>query len=403
MEMGGRAAHAKKAWTVLAGVILLAGCTHSSTSARDTPKQMPASPPASASGVTPAGNGTSTPESGKPAATLVSVARIPLSGQRDVESLRVFGGRVAWAACLPACALSDLPNTVFVADLATGHMRQIARSAFPHGDIEWVGGSGDYVAWTDKDREFSDDDSSSIWLLKVMDLDDGTVWTAASSGGVARIGAPLFRMSGSDLAWLAPTANLDSSDIRVVDLASHQVKTVLTGLQGGSMLGIDGSNIVYDANDAGVAPVDTQTRRDIFVLPITGGTPRMLSDQHDVTFPSAGEGWAAWGTPNNGDAAQVWAASIGGPPAARMVYDGGNVQRVVGQHFVALWTNGTTALLVVPLAKDGAPGNPLPVTGTPYIPAHFDAAGDQLAYATDTDPTSLSDVITLNVVKVNVS
>jgi hypothetical protein len=282
-------------------------------------------------------------------------------------------------------------------------VRQIARSVFPHGDIEWVGGSGTYVAWTDKDREFSDEDSTSIWLLRVMDLDDGTVWTAASSGGVASVGAPLFRMSGSKLAWLAPTAAGDSSDIRVVDLASRQARTVLTGVQGGSVLSIDGSNIVYDANDTGAAPVDTQTRRDIFVLPITGGTPRMLSDQHDVTFPSTGGGWAAWGTPNNGDAAQVWAAAIGGNPAARLVYDGGNVQRVVGQRFIALWTNGTTALLVVPLATDGAPGSPLPVTGTPYIPAHFDAAGDELAYATDTDPTSPSDVITLNVAKVSVS
>jgi hypothetical protein len=43
------------------------------------------------------------------------------------------------------------------------------------------------------------------------------------------------------------------------------------------------------------------------------------------------------------------------------------------------------------------------VTGTPYIPAHFDAADDELAYATDTDPTSPSDVITLNVAKVSVS
>jgi hypothetical protein len=168
------------------------------------------------------------------------------------------------------------------------------------------------------------------------------------------------------------------------------------------MLGIDGSDIVYDANDAGVAPVDTQTRRDIFVLPITGGTPRALSDQHDVTFPSAGAGWAAWGTPNNGDAAQVWVAAIRGNLAARMVYGGGNVQRVVGQHFVALWTNGTTELLVVPLAADGAPGSPVDIAGTPYIPAHFDAAGDELAYATDTDPASPADVITLNVAKVSI-
>lgn len=91
----------------------------------------------------------------------------------EVDHLALFGHWLAYSRATTDGPDPDV-NQVVVVDLATSTTRTVARTRWPHGQTDWVEGTGNWIFWTDQQQEGSDAIVDIPWKIYGEDLATGT-------------------------------------------------------------------------------------------------------------------------------------------------------------------------------------------------------------------------------------
>jgi hypothetical protein len=210
----------------------------------------------------------------------------------------------------------------------------------------------------------------------VLDLATGGSRRLAGTTPRTRSAAPWTVVRDELVAWQDLEGESLAGPVHVADLAGAEPVVVrdvpgpLADVARGALLYVG----PWPPPGRGLDVGDPRTPSDAFALALTGATATPLSATHDVGSVTTDGTTAVWTTPRGASTA-VWAAPLRGG-AAQVVYRGGNVERVPGDGFVAVLTDGEPVLRVAPL--EGGPALTLP--DVPLAAAGLSTDGARLAY-----------------------
>ncbi|MGH3498584.1 MAG: hypothetical protein ACRDP1_14070 [Nocardioidaceae bacterium] len=357
-----------------------------------------------------AGHHVSTPTPGSPESTgrdhpadvlqLTSQTSVPLPGEPSVLGLELFGSHLVWGACVGCSERFGNPNIVFVRDLTSGHTRQVAKSAWTSGLIGSVSGTGNTVVWTDLSRLPSEGDPNAEWAMWAENLRTGHRWTITSSHGRSDGDWPAAIAAEGRIVWRTLDVDGRTSDIMVTDLATRHTSILVRHVLPFNA-SLSAGWVVYDDAFPPHQPGETWNRppsnsREIYAVPVTGGTPRDLGGNHQASAPWAQGGWATWGQPVNGDQNQIWAVNLRSPDASprRVCWCSNNV-REPGRSFVAFDGGTGGGVQVVSDTGGAAPATRLAGLAW-YVPGGFSTEGPLVAFATQVHPLR-NGLITLHI------
>jgi hypothetical protein len=340
------------------------------------PEPAPEDPSASTAGPAPSASAAPGPTArGNRRLRLVPVARVPLRGLPLVAGLRLVGQRVLLAGCAD-CARDGDTGALYTYDLRTARTAKVAATAFERGAAVPLGGAGDRVAWQDIAPVPPQLAGRTQWRLEVLDLGTGVSRRLAGTTATTRSVAPWTVARDGLVAWQDQHGDTLEGATHVADLRTGAVRGSAHPLPG-PLADVTGAALLYvgawppgDALDV----ADPRTPSDAFALPLGGGTASPLTGTHDVGSVATDGTTAVWTTPRGASTA-VWAAPVSGGPGA-VVYRGGNVDRVPGDGFVAVLTDGEPVLRVAPIAG----GPVVTVPDVPLAAAGLATDGARLAY-----------------------
>ena len=289
--------------------------------------------------------------------------------------LKLVGSRVLLAGCAD-CARDGDAGALYVHDLRTGRTARAATTAFPRGIAVPLGGAGNRLVWQDIAPVPPQLSGRTQWRLEVLDLATGDRRRLAGTTPGTRSAAPWAVVRDDLVAWQDLAGESFAGPVHVADLAgagpvvARDVPGPLADVARGALLYVG----AWPPPGNGLDVADPQTPSDAFALPLSGTAATPLSATHDVGSVTTDGTTAVWTTPRGASTA-VWAAPLrGGAP--QVVYRGGNVERVPGDGFVAVLTDGEPVLQVAPL--EGGPVLTLP--DVPLAAAGLAADGARLAY-----------------------
>jgi hypothetical protein len=230
-------------------------------------------------------------------------------------------------------------DQVVVLDLAARTERVLATLPANHALFD-VEGDENTVLYVEQDRRASDTDPMVNWTMKAVDLGRGSVTTIASSTGPSHYSlapTPAIRLPWIAWAEPIPVPQGQRVDFLVVSYnlltKQHRVLTEPGGTN--SILGLSGSTVIYDHNQA-----SDRHSYDIYARPADASAPAvMLSNSGSATQPFASQGWIGW-EGMSGGYASVWLMSYDahtgrhGPPVAVDLQSEGNAR--LGAGFV-MW------------------------------------------------------------------
>jgi hypothetical protein len=123
--------------------------------------------------------------------------------------MAVSGGRVVY----PYADRGTDWTRVAVLDPRTGKASDVAHSAFEHGLVNWVGGTGSWVAWVDQSRRQSDSDPDVLWRVHALDTASGTTRLLASNGDRPDPFVPIVHGGDGYLFWTQAEADRTAREV----------------------------------------------------------------------------------------------------------------------------------------------------------------------------------------------
>lgn len=365
-----------------------AGC--GSLSPGQTPSSHPDERPASA------------PPSGAaaPGLTASEIASLPLPGLNDVTQVRVAGDRVAFAAC-HHCSNSDFADTLYTASLRPQRITEVARSDWPSGEIGWQGLTGDRLAWLDLAHVPREGAPLGDWRLWIENLGSGRRRLLATNDGPDDP-FPLPEAAGGSFVWLRASDGGHTRSVVVLQPEARRPHTVARHVLAFTAWPA-GDRVVYDdgwpPGRPGASLSRPVRRREVFSVPIGGGTATDLGGGHTAHLPVAAGTWAVWGQPEYGDQGSIWGAPADGSSKPRELARTTSVGISGGDGFAAFWKE-SEGIFVVGTTTAAGIQNVEPRASQTYIPAHFAASGHELVYATVTGARTAHQLVTCHVVRV---
>ena len=302
---------------------------------------------------------------------------------------------------------SHSPDRVLVAEPGTRRTRELARTAWRGGLMDWVEATGDTVVFTDQDREQSDAERDTRWRMYALDLATGRRRVLASSGNRATAWVPLPRAMESQVVWAQPGTAPGRFTEFVWAPGQAAPRAVLRDaqLQPGTE-SVTAHQLVYVGPPASARGAGG----DIYALDLTAGSrPRPLTTTGLVMRSWARGGHVVWenhigpaedpAVEHLDDPYSHWAAPLAQPGSARRLqhgYSSGNV--VVGDTFAAwLEQDGRIGLA----ALDGSWHTTIDAEVGASVPARLAADGPRLAYGTTVTGADGVERTTVTVVRVS--
>ncbi len=349
------------------------------------------SPAASAAGPT-AKPGTDAGRGSAAGATTVRLlARYPVP-EAGVSHLTLWSHYLAFATAGATAQTPALPNQIKVIDTNTGTTRTVARSAYPTGLSDWLGGTGDWLVWTDQPREQDDSAMDVTWTMHLTNLVTGTDRVIASSTRAERL-VPLPSAGDGYVAWAQLTAAGTGTEIRTLPVAGGPARVVVADAAPSSVT-VSAGYVVYDG--------DSAHGRDVFEVPVTGGTPIQVSTSGHALYPQAAAGRVVWQEPPDGDPDALWQARLGPAPQPAQVLAGtpnhGNA--VPGTNFVVFW-NVDTATEVVGLTGDKPARAVLASTHPAAVPPRLTSSDNRVAWAEFTNADNQPEQVLITLAQVS--
>lgn len=388
-------------------VLVVAGCTSTAMPASKvrttSPLKNSAISPVTPSRTTPIP--TSAPTVVQPAAKISYrlITSTPLPSERSVTNIALFGHYLAWDGCT-GCTESHQPTTLYVEDLHTKKVMLVAHTAWTGGELSWQVGTGDYIVWTDQSGVPTEGMVNPQWSMWAQDLATGKRWLIARNHGSPPSPGPLPQSAEGVVVWTRDDADHRTEDVMVQDLATRTTRVVVHQVLPFTA-SITAARIVYDDTfppDQPGANLDAPPKaREVYSVPLAGGHPTDLGGSHDAHSPSAGGSWATWGEPKYGDQHTIWAAPADGSNPAHLVYRGLNLQQAPGDRFLAFW-NESNGVFVTGIDRNTPVINAQPPGEQNYVPAHFSAFGDALAFATVQHMEEPNELVTLRIDRISV-
>ncbi len=341
-------------------------------------------PPVARSGASPARTGSAVPAPrGSAGGTTVSVLAQYQVNESAVSGLALWSHYLAFASAGPGAAPSANQNRIDVIDTDTGSMRTVAHSAYPTGLTDWLAGTGDWLVWTDQPREQEDGSMEVAWKIHLTNLVTGADHTVATSSRAERF-VPEPSAGDGYIVWSQLQSSGTGGELHVLAAGQTGQSRVVARNVAPSAVGVSAGYAVYDG--------DSAAGRDVYEVPVGGGTPVRVSTSGKVLYPSAGGGRVVWQEPPSGDPTALWQARLGSAPRPTPVLSGvrnaGNA--VAGTNFVAYW-NTEAKTVVVGLTGDSA-APPLLASDQPAaVPPRIAASDNRVAWAEFNNPNGDAD------------
>lgn len=192
-------------------------------------------------------------------------------------------------------------NQVGVAALNSDEPRVVARSAWPHGLINWVASTGSWVAYVDQSAEQSDSHPEVLWRIWAVDTDTGRKVRLASNGQHPDAFVPIVLGRDGSFYWTSAEADRTARE-SIWRPGWDAPRDVLrhTEMTPGSETLVGDRLIYLGPNGAGKR--GHTVGGDCWSVPVTGGDPQPL------THTALALGCAA-----SGDSL-VWSQHVGAHP-----------------------------------------------------------------------------------------
>lgn len=308
-----------------------------------------------------------------------NVATFSLAGVQRAGHLALSSEWVAFSGC-QACQDTDSPpNEVFAIRLPSSTPVVVARTAFPAGQTDWVELDGDTLIYTDQSRTQSDSQQSVIWTLNSINLRTRARTVLDSSHGQRNNWLPEPRTGQGYVAWVGKPAHDtgDGGTLTVARVDGSDRHVVLSQHIESSNLSINDGVCVFDAGPLPTSPT-APTSRNVYAVPLAGGTAQQLSHDGRAVNPTAFHGHVIWSEPAVNDTESIHTVALDSPSAPRQIFDGVNYQDVLGNGFIVFNVANSSQLDVISL--DGGP--PLTLTKDESVPLRVATSGDVFAYGT---------------------
>ncbi|HEX2893770.1 MAG TPA: hypothetical protein VHO29_07180 [Marmoricola sp.] len=284
-------------------------------------------------------------------------------------------------------------DRVVTVSLATGQSREVARTGFPGGFVNWVAVAGSWVVYVDQSAKQSDADPEVLWRVVAVDPGSGHRLVLSSNADRPDPYVPIVQSGGGYVFWTQAEADRTARELlwkpglaKPRDVLRHTEMT-----PGSASVSRDG--LVYLGAAATGARGHT-VGGDCWRVPLTGGTPEPLTHTALAMDCVAGGDTVAWTLhidpevtpqPDDGildDPYELWARTGDGEP--RLLRRGyfPLTHPGVGGGYVA-WQTYAQRLTVQsaanPAARSLAPGKPVEqvlADGDNFVYITRDGSGD---------------------------
>jgi len=156
------------------------------------------------------------------------------------------------------------------------HWTQIAKSAWPHGFVNWVGVSGPWVLYVDQSQLQDDSHMNVLWRIDAVNVATGDHRAVASNGAKPDPWVPYLSSTEQGITWTQASksqrADLyawDGSAGRAVEVAADIEMTPGSDRAAGSY--------VYYLGPNGRGDKGHTTGGDCWRVPRAGGTPQVIT------------------------------------------------------------------------------------------------------------------------------
>lgn len=214
-------------------------------------------------------------------------------------------------------------NQVGVAALDSAQPRVVATSAWPHGLINWVASTGDWIAYVDQSAEQSDSHPEVLWRIWAVDTSTGQKVRLATNGQQPDAFVPIVLGREGSFYWTSAEADRTARE-SIWQPGWAAPKDVLrhTEMTPGSETLVGDRLIYLGPNGAGRS--GHTVGGDCWSVPVTGGDPEPLThtalalgcaaagnslvwsqhvERHPATMPAAGlldDPYTVWSQPLDG-------------------------------------------------------------------------------------------------------
>jgi hypothetical protein len=298
---------------------------------------------------TPAVEDTSAPttKATAPPIRATSVAAYSLPATTLHSNLALFGRRF-----VVTLAGRGVRDAVTIGSIRIGNPRTVARSAWRHGLINSVAGSGHWVAWVDQSHiQGPPGGYEVLWRVWAKNLATGRTRLLDSNGDTPDFFVPSVYAVGGDFLWDRAIDGGQESNEEAWSAGAAAAPEVLVRLRGVETPTSRSGRLVF-LSGAVHQPARGRARGgDCWTVPLTGGHPRPLTDNALAMQCGVSGGRLIWSERNNGrgrearldaDPHSYWSRRLGGG-ARLLLRQGGFVGgwAAIGAGFVA-WQGGDT-------------------------------------------------------------
>jgi hypothetical protein len=248
-------------------------------------------------------------------------------------------------------------SKVGVLDVATKAQEVVARSEWPNGLINWVAGTGDWIAWVDQSQRQSYAAPRVMWRIWAKNLATGELRQLSSNGETPDPFVPQVHGQEGYLFWTQAEADRTAREF-AWEVGSRNARSILRHVEmtPGSETATDGQ-LVYLSRAAGKHRGHT-VGGDCWTVPLDGHeSPHPVTRTALAMGCAATDGWLVWSEhidPNTrplpvdgllDNPYQIVASKLDGSEQ-RVLHRGylSTGYPIVGDGFVA-WQTGTSALV----------------------------------------------------------
>jgi hypothetical protein len=184
-------------------------------------------------------------------------------------------------------------NAVVSVSLASHHRVEVARSAFEHGLINWVGVSGTWIVYVDQSARQSDSAPNVLWRVVAVEPGTKSHITLSSNGQHSDPFVPVLQSQGGFVFWTQAEKNRSAREFLWKAGWAAPRDVFRHGKMSPGSASIDAEHLVY------VGPATTgaskhPTGGDCWRVPLHGGAPQPVTHTGRVMGCFANNGWLAW-------------------------------------------------------------------------------------------------------------
>ncbi|MEA3078190.1 MAG: hypothetical protein QOF60_3098 [Actinomycetota bacterium] len=315
------------------------------------------------------GGGSSTTAHGQ-APIVREIARIPAA---DASWVDISGQRLTWTTASQPGGRHD---EVVVYDLTTKQQQIAARPGTRGGVTDWSRISDTTVAYTDQAADLNADNSTghSPWRIMVLNLSTGKSQVVDQDRSVAEQAfVPTVELHLPWVAWLRPTGRPNHYDLMVLNLETNQRRTVAAD---GDIfdIGLTSSSVTYSL------PASEQGGRNLFVAElVSGSSPKQLTTTGAVTEGGKHGGRVAVYAEAKAGTGAVYVVPLAGGPPQLLSDAVSEAPNPVGSEAFAAWWNGSGDVQVGSFTS-GRPVTTVGPKGYSHVPSRITADGDLVVW-----------------------